>query len=259
VDILALPPGAGSPGTGPAVAEARDPVIATIVPKIARLPPEQRRLWPELRPGTDLGFVLYGGTAVSLHLGHRRSIDFDFFHDRPLDKESIRAVFPFMKRATILQDATDTLVVLVPGRHSAAGNPVKVAFYGGLTFGRIGDPLLTRDGVLEVASLDDLMAHKLKVILQRPAKKDYEDIVAMIRAGNAVARGLAAARALFGKAFQPAAALKALVYFEGGDLASLPGADRNTLIGAATAVGPLPVVKLRAKRLAIPIGPGALS
>lgn len=65
---------------------------------------------------------------------------------------------------------------------------------------------------------------------------------------------LGSPRALFGKAFQPSAALKALVYFEGGDLASLPGADRNTLIGAASVVGPLPVVKLRSKSLAIPIG-----
>lgn len=29
------------------------------------LPPAQQRLWPELRPAPDLGFVLYGGTAIS--------------------------------------------------------------------------------------------------------------------------------------------------------------------------------------------------
>jgi len=234
-------------------------MIATIVPKLAKLLPAQKRLWPELRPGGTLGFVLYGGTAVSLHIGHRRSVDFDFFSDRPLDKGAIRTMFKFMRRATTLQDAMDTLTVSVAGRRSRGGERVKVSFFGGLPFGRVGDPLLTRDGVLEVASLDDLMAHKLRVILARPEKKDYEDIAAMIRAGRSVARGLAAARALFGKAFQPAAALKALVYFEGGDLASLPGADRNTLIGAASAVGPLPVVKLRSKSLAIPIGPGAPS
>lgn len=232
-------------------------MIATLVPKVAKLPPEQRRLWPELRPATELGFVLYGGTAVSLHLGHRRSVDFDFFCDRPLAKATIRAVFPFMQRAAILQDASETLVALVPAKRSAGANPVKIAFYGGLAFGRVGDPLLTRDGVLEVASLRDLMAHKLKVILQRSEKKDYVDIAAMIRAGCVVTDALAATRAMFGKAFQPAAALKALVYFEDGDLASLSRADRNILIGAASAVGPLPVVKLRSKRLDISIGGGA--
>ncbi len=228
-------------------------MIATIVPKLTRLPTGQRRLWPELRPGVELRLVLYGGTAISLHLGHRSSIDFDFFCARPLDKNAIRRAFPFMQRATVLQDAEDTLVVLVPVRGK---NSVKVALYGGLTFGRIGDPLLTRDGVLEVASLNDLMAHKLKVILDRPEKKDYEDIAAMIRAGCPVSRGLAGARALFGKAFSPAAALKALVYFEGGDLASLSVTDRSTLIAAARTVGVLPTVKLRSSSLAIPIGAG---
>ena len=54
--------------------------IATLAPNFSRMPPSQRKLWPELRPGVELGFVLYGGTAVALHLGHRRSVDFDFFH-----------------------------------------------------------------------------------------------------------------------------------------------------------------------------------
>lgn len=234
-------------------------MIATLVPKLARLPPEQKRLWPELRPGVELGFVLYGGTAISLHLGHRPSVDFDFFNNRALDKDALRASFPFMGRATVFQDARDTLVVSAPESPSRGRRPVKLSFFGGLPFGRVGDPLLTRDGVIEVASLDDLMGHKLRVILARPEKKDYEDIAAMIRAGQSVAQGLAAARALFGREFQPAAALKALVYFEGGDLAALSRADRNTLISAASAVGALPVVKLRSRSLAIPIGPGVPS
>lgn len=230
-------------------------MIATINPKFAKLPPEQKRLWAQLRPSVELGFVLYGGTAISLHLAHRPSIDFDFFHDQPLDKERIRARFPFMARSTVLQDAVDTLTVLT-GTARRGGGGVKVSFFGGLGFGRVGEPLLTRDGVLEIASLEDLLAHKLRVILLRPEKKDYEDIAAILRAGRLLARGLAAARALFGRAFQPAAALKALVYFEGGDLAALNRRDRDVLIAAAGAVGDLPSVKLRSRVLAIPIGAG---
>lgn len=231
-------------------------MIAAINPKFAKLPPEQKRLWPELRPSVELGFVLYGGTAISLHLAHRPSIDFDFFHDQPLDKERIRARFPFMARATVLQDAVDTLTVLTTGARRREGGGVKVSFFGGLGFGRVGEPLLTRDGVLEIASLEDLLAHKLRVILLRPEKKDYEDIAAILRAGRSLVGGLAAARALFGRAFQPAAALKALVYFEGGDLAALNRRDRDVLIAAAGAVRDLPSVKLRSRVLAIPIGAG---
>ena len=205
----------------------------------------QQRLWPELGPSVALGFVLYGGTAVSLHLGHRRSVDFDFFTDRPLDAAAIRHAFPFARSAKTLQQAKDTLVVLASG--------VKVSFFGGLGFGRVGDPHLTTDGVAEVASLEDLMAHKLKVILQRAEKKDYADVAAMLRAGHSLSRGLAAARLFFGAAFQPAESLKALAYFKDGDLARLSRNDRHTLIAASAAVGDLPTVALRSRRLAIPV------
>ena len=228
--------------------------IATLSPNFARLPPAQRQLWPELRPSVELGFVLYGGTAISLHLGHRRSVDFDFFHDRVLAHDEIRAAFAFIRRATTLQDSKDTLVVMVAGYGRGSGREgrdnVKVSFFGGMSFGRVGNPLLCDDGVMRIASLDDLMAHKLKVILQRSEKKDYQDIAAMIRAGGQVDRGLAAARLFFGKAFQPAASVKALTYFKGGDLGRLSGADRSTLIEAAKAVRALPLIALRSKKLA---------
>ena len=224
--------------------------VATLSPNFARLPRAQRQLWPKLRPGVELGFVLYGGTAISLHLGHRRSIDFDFFHDRALAQDEIRAAFAFIRRATTLQESKNTLVVRVPGSGSRSRDSVKVSVFGGMSFGRVGDPLLCDDGVMRVASLDDLMAHKLKVILQRSEKKDYRDIAAMIRAGCQVARGLAAARLFFGNAFQPAASLKALTYFKDGDLGRLSGADRNTLIEAAKSVRAPPRIALRSKTLA---------
>lgn len=224
--------------------------MASFSPNFARLPPAQRQLWPELRPSVDLGFVLYGGTAISLHLGHRRSVDFDFFHDRVLAHGDLRAAFAFLRRAATLQETTDTLVVMVPGPGRGSRDVVKVSFFGGMPFGRVGDTLLCDDGVARVASIEDLMAHKLKVILQRSEKKDYRDIAAMVRSGGDVARGLAAARLFFGREFQPAASLKALTYFKDGDLGRLSGEDRRTLIEVAKSVRALPVVKRRSKRLA---------
>lgn len=48
------------------------------------LPPEQKSLWPSLHKLSELGFVLYGGTAIALQCGHRNSVDFDFFFISPL-------------------------------------------------------------------------------------------------------------------------------------------------------------------------------
>lgn len=217
---------------------------ATFTPNFAKLPAAQQRLWPELRPSVELGFVLYGGTAISLQIGHRRSVDFDCFTEKPLDKPALRRAFAFMRSAAVLQDAQDTLVVLTSGRPG-----VKLSFFGALPFGRVGNPRLTDDGVLSVASLEDLLAHKLKVILQRSEKKDYEDIAAMLRAGGSLAHGLAAARLFYGSAFQPAESLKALVYFGDGDLAALSARDRNELIAAVRDRPDLPRVARRSKSL----------
>lgn len=252
--------------------------MRTFSPHLAILPAAQRRLWPALRPLSDLGFVLYGGTAIALRLGHRPSLDFDFFSDQPLEKQALYARLPFLQHATVLQETPDTLTFLTaaPAAPIAAGatgmtqrepaaapvgdaefaaensERVKLSLFGSLSFGRVGEPERTDDGVAQVAALDDLLATKLKVLLQRVEAKDYSDIDALLTAGVRLDIGLAGARTLFGPTFQPSECLKALVYFEGGDLASLPTTVRTTLIEATRAVGALSEVPLRSRSLAAP-------
>ena len=110
-------------------------------------------------------------------------------------------------------------------------------------------PDLTIDGVMQVASSDDLMATKLKVILQRAEAKDYKDIAAMVQAGVSLAKGLSSAREVFGLAFQPSESLKALTYFGDGDLATLTTTEKNILLTAVKAVGELPNVTILSKVL----------
>ncbi|CAM5784309.1 MAG: hypothetical protein J0I00_06670 [Burkholderiales bacterium] len=95
---------------------------------------------------------------------------------------------------------------------------------------------------MQVAALDDLLATKLKVVLQRAEAKDYRDVAAMVKAGVSLSRGMASARVLFGSNFQPSESLKALVYFDDGDLNTLTAAEKSTLVDAVTAVRDLPVV-----------------
>lgn len=218
-------------------------------PKRHILPASQRKLWPHLTATIGLGFVLYGGTAIALRLGHRTSVDFDFFTDQALDHHTLRAAMPFLDKATTLQESADTLTVIT-ANSTDDSRGVKVSFFGSIGFGRVGTPQFTDDRVIQVASLDDLMATKLKVILQRVEAKDYRDIAAMIGAGTSLADGLAAARQLFGNAFQPSESLKALTWFEGGDLDTLPISAQTTLIQAARSVDDLPVKQLASSHLA---------
>lgn len=190
-----------------------------------------------------MGLVLYGGTAIGLRLGHRQSVDFDFFSPDALDHAALRTAFPFLRQSVVLQDRPNTLTVLVPDTDEL-DRSVKVSFFGMIGFGRVGEPEFTDDGVLLVASLDDLMATKLKVILQRPEAKDYRDIAAMLDAGVSLARGLASARAMFRPAFQPSEALRALSFFGDGDLHTLNQGEKRILVRAASEVRDLPAASL---------------
>lgn len=214
------------------------PTWSSFPPRLDILPPAQQTLWPLLGAVAGMGFVLYGGTAIALRLGHRQSVDFDFFAERPCDPDQLVRRLPFLGNATVLQDEPDTRTFSLDPP-APDQRPVKLSFFRVAT-GRVGQPEWTRDGRVLAASMPDLLAHKLKVVLQRLEAKDYLDIHAMLTQGMRLEDGLAGARALFGRAFQPAQALKALTWFQGGDLADLPARVRTDLIAAATRVTDLP-------------------
>ena len=215
-------------------------------PKTAILPRPQQEIWPQLAPAPKLSFVLYGGTAVALHLGHRPSLDFDFFRAEPLDKDELKT-FSFMDDAETIQEDKNTLVVNAP----MTTGPVKVSFFGGMSIGRINDPLLTADTVLLVASLDDLLATKLKATLDRAEAKDYQDIAAMLTAGCSLEKALGGFKKIWRK--DPALPLKALGFFKDGDLPSLPSADQALLRAARDRVRTIPDVALTYGSLAVPL------
>lgn len=212
-------------------------------PRLEVLPAAQRTLWPELRD-VPRSFILYGGTAIALRFAHRTSVDFDFFSPDPLDHRQLRAALAFLGSAETLQEAPDALTVSVD-----RGGPVKVSLFGPVSFGRVGTPEATTDGVVRLASTLDLAGTKLKVLLQRIEAKDYLDIAALLEAGVPLARMLAAARTLFGPAFNPVVAQKALAYFEGGDLSALPVAVRERLVREAIRSVELPVLPRASERL----------
>lgn len=205
-------------------------------PRLEILPKAQQEIWPVLAPAPGLSFVLYGGTAVALYLGHRISVDFDFFKAEPLDKKKIETSFDFMREAKTIQENENTLVVVVP----MPSGPVKVSFFGGLAIGRVNDPLQTRDSTLLVASLEDLLATKLKAILDRAEAKDYRDISAMLSARVSLEKALGAFTKMYGK--DPGLALRAIGFFKDGDLPSLPRDDQDKLRAARDLVSEIPEV-----------------
>jgi hypothetical protein len=210
----------------------------SFTPKLASLPQAQQNVWPELQQ-VPRHFVLYGGTALALRLGHRQSVDFDFFSSVGFEPANLLRSLPLLEGAEIVQDAPNTLHIRTGGR---AG--IRIQFLGGLSMGRVVDPDFTDDGVLRVASLYDVAGTKMAAIWNGVAAKDYVDIYALLVNGVPLAEALAAAQAIYGEQFNPMISLRALSDFSGGDLPDLPAEIKRVLSQAAgrTCLETLPVM-----------------
>lgn len=202
----------------------------TFTPKVNILPASQRALWNELK-ATPKHFVLYGGTALALRLGHRVSEDFDFFTNTAFDPQDLVDRVPYLRdgKVTLLRQNTLTVVLDRTG-------PVSVSFFGGLELTRVSSPDAANDNGVQVASLLDVAGCKMAVVQKRAEGKDYRDIVALLENGITLSKALSAAKAIYGDQFEPRTTLRALSYFADGDLPKLPGAMQNALRTAAAGV-----------------------
>lgn len=214
-------------------------MVNTFRPRLDILPAPQRTLWPELKQ-IPASFILYGGTAVALQLGHRFSIDFDFFSFQEFDPKTLYETTPFLAGSQVIQLDANTLTCIAD-----RDGDIKLSFFGLPHQKPVEQPIVAEDTGLPVASLLDLAATKMLTVQSRAQAKDYLDIHALIKAGITLPSALSAARLVYGPVFQPTPTLKALTYFEDGDLPSLPPQLQRTLAHAAVTVDPLRLPSLK--------------
>ncbi len=205
-------------------------------PRLDILVPAQRALWPEL-DATPEDFTLYGGTALALRLGHRNSVDFDFFSDTAFDPDALAREVPYLAGAERVQIAAHTLTCRVE-----RGGPVLVSFFGDLGLGQAAPRERAEGSKVHVAALLDIAGTKAAVVQRRAEARDYLDIDALICHGIDLPQMLAAGTVVYGRSFNPLITLKALSYFD--DLPTLPAEVRERLQAAVAAVDPahLPVL-----------------
>ncbi len=111
-------------------------------------------------------FRIVGGTAVALQIGHRISIDIDFFSNEKVSKKNILHVLSERFKGIEFFVGTD--------RVSAEINGVRVELYDDWMIPFKNEPIITEG--LRIASLDDLAGFKLNAITERREKKDYIDL-----------------------------------------------------------------------------------
>lgn len=113
-------------------------------------------------------FYLAGGTALALQLGHRLSIDLDYFSqtqsDIPALAEPLRRALKAF--APVLADSAWGNLVFLAG-------DVRVGFYG-YGYDLVRPPLQTEAGRL--ASVEDIALMKMDALLARASRKDFYDL-----------------------------------------------------------------------------------
>ncbi len=106
----------------------------------------------------------------------------------------------------------------------------QVSLFGKLDFVELADKVRTDDGILELADLKALLITKLKATCDRAEYKDYFDIVRILQTGKVrLEEGLRGVSDYFGNKFPLVNIVKALNYFEDGDLHRLKLEDKKFL------------------------------
>ncbi|MBU1070932.1 nucleotidyl transferase AbiEii/AbiGii toxin family protein [Patescibacteria group bacterium] len=111
-------------------------------------------------------FYLVGGTAIALHLGHRRSIDFDLFSYTNFDNQKILKITKqFWPIQDLFLDSQDELTIII--------NKVKITWYNYPYKINCSSNL---QNVIKLPNLVTLAAMKAYALGRRAKWKDYVDL-----------------------------------------------------------------------------------
>ena len=146
------------------------------------LPADTAQAWEAIAPTIPPTAYLGGGTALAVHLHHRVSRDLDFFFHQQIDLDALTRE---------LQSAASFAVTLRDEQTlNGVFSKTRVQFLSASGQRQLEPTTTVAD--IEVASLADILAMKLKVIGDRGELRDYFDVMAIERdAGRTVEEGLA--------------------------------------------------------------------
>jgi len=156
-------------------------------------------------------FYLAGGTGLALHLGHRRSVDLDFFSPAPFNEDALIAAVQGPSKVSVLSKSKQTVYLQMSG--------TKVSFI------EYDYPLLfplDRFQGLAVADVRDITAMKISALASRGSRRDFVDLYVVAREYD-----LPLLLELFERKFAKANysmvhVRKALTYFADADKEAMP-------------------------------------
>lgn len=152
-------------------------------------------------------YYLVGGTAIALHIGHRRSIDFDMFkpsainHKKNLDRITL-AGYP----CTVTRRVTEQMNLIV--------NEVKVTFF---QYPFPINPTEKFESYFKLPSLLQLAAMKAYALGRRSKWKDYVDLFFLLKEHFSIEEISQCATGIFGELYSEKMFRAQMCYFEDVD------------------------------------------
>jgi len=165
---------------------------------------KQRKLLPLIETFSK-DYYLVGGTAIALHIGHRRSIDFDLFTEDDIKRGSIRnrIAKDGFALESVLYEAFDQLHLIV--------NSVKITFFN-FPY-KVVHPI-DFEGIIRVPTLLDLAALKTYALGGRAKWKDYVDLYFILKNYHDLKNISSRATEIFGNSFNAKLFREQLCYFD---------------------------------------------
>ncbi len=149
-------------------------------------------------------FYLAGGTAIALHIGHRRSIDFDLFKFSAIRHRSIiNKIESYNYQYQVTRRVTEQLNVVV--------HDVKFTFY---QYPFEVEAAIIFDDAVRIPRLLDLASMKAYALGRRSKWKDYIDLFFLLRDYFSIKEIAENATFLFGQLFSEKLFRAQLSYFD---------------------------------------------
>ena len=138
------------------------------------LPESQKRLLHKITKAlSGADFYLAGGTALALQIGHRQSIDFDWFISELGDPEIL---FKRLKSVNIDFRVTSTAIETV---YLNVDN-IQVSFFG-YDYPMLQPIIVHPVYGMRMAGTDDIACMKLSAISSRGSRKDFTDLYFIVK------------------------------------------------------------------------------
>ena len=153
-------------------------------------------------------YYLVGGTAIALHLGHRRSIDFDLFTSGRLKKQSIKRTIDRHQYpvSEVLFEDSEQLHLVV--------HDVKLTFF---SYPYQIDAPVDFEQILHMPDLLTLAAMKAYALGGRAKWKDYVDLYILLKDHFSLAQISEKSKDLFGVYYNEKLFREQLCYFQDVD------------------------------------------